>query len=188
MSFVSGFKVRGSLQRAASAMLHAWVVVLCTTLALSVLRAGQIVYHWPAGFTAPWSDIFSVLFQGGRFDLKASATAGLLLFPLFAIAPKRAGWVAGAFTVMLIFVSLVNLHYFGFYKTPIDPIVFGFFEDDTKAIVQTVWSDFPVVLTLLTLVVLSLVAIAGGGLSFRKLDRVLVTPSRPSWVMATGIL
>jgi len=52
---------------------------------------------------------------------------------------------------MLIFLSLVNLHYFGFYKTPIDPIVFGFFEDDTKAIVADDMERLPVVLTLLTL-------------------------------------
>ncbi|HEY0664535.1 MAG TPA: LTA synthase family protein [Gallionella sp.] len=185
---MSDFNMRGVLHRATLAMLHAWVVVLCTTLALSVLRAGQIVYHWPAGFHAQWSDLFSVLFQGGRFDLKAGATAGLLLFPLFAIAPRRAGWVAGAFTIVLVLLSLINLHYFGFYKTPIDPIVFGFFEDDTKAIVQTVWSDFPVVLTLLTLAVLSTAAIAGSRLLYRRLEPVLVPASRPAWVMITVIL
>jgi hypothetical protein len=188
MVVASGSMVRSSLVRIASAMLHAWVMVVCATLALSVLRAGQIAYHWPDGFHAPWSDIFSVMFQGGRFDLKAAATAGFLLFPLFATMPKRAGWIAGAFTVTLIFLSLVNLHYFGFYKTPIDPIVFGFFEDDTKAIVQTIWSDFPVALTLLTLAVLSVAAIVGARRLSGRFGSVASLHSRPAWVIVTGIL
>ncbi|MDH4235422.1 MAG: hypothetical protein OEV15_09860, partial [Gallionella sp.] len=188
MNFSSGFGAHRELGKVASAMLHAWVVVACTGLALSALRAGQIAYHWPNDFHAPWPDIFSVLFQGGRFDLKASATAGLLLFPLFAIAPRRAGWIAGAITAILIFISLINLHYFGFYKTPIDPIVFGFFEDDTKAIVQTIWSDFPVVLTLATLAGFSIASITASRWLYGRLNPVLVKPSRPAWVMGTGIV
>lgn len=188
MNFSSGVGVRRPLEKAASAMLQAWLMVLCASLALSVLRAGQIAYHWPGDFHASWSDLFTVIFQGGRFDLKASATAGLLLFPLFLIAPRRAGWVAGAVTAMLIFLSLINLHYFGFYKTPIDPIVFGFFEDDTRAIVNTIWSDFPVVMTLATLLALSAASIAGGRWLNRRLNPVLVNSSKPAWVMVVGIL
>ena len=188
MNFSSEFDVRHALDKVASAMLHAWVMVLCASLALSVLRAAQIAYHWPADFHAPWSDVLSVLFQGGRFDLKASASAGILLLPLFVIAPKRAGWIAGVVTATLIFFSLVNLHYFGFYKTPIDPIIFGFFKDDTKAIVKTIWSNFPVVLTLTTLLVLSFALIAVRRGFYGSLNPVLIKPSRPSWVIAVGVL
>ena len=46
-------------------------------------------------------------------------------------------------------LSLVNLHYFGFYKTPIDSLVFGLVEDDTQAVLITIWEDFPVIWTLL---------------------------------------
>jgi len=187
MSYSSGVGVRSPLEKVAAAMLYTWLVTLCSAVALTVLRAGQIGYHWPDGFHAPWIDIFSVLFQGGRFDLKAGATAGLLLFPLFLIAPKRAGGIAGAVTFILIFLSLVNLHYFGFYKTPIDPIVFGFFEDDTKAIMQTIWSDFPVVLTLLILFVLSAAAIIGSLFLYGKLDPLIVR-SRPAWITIAGLL
>ena len=166
--------------------MHAWVMTVCATLALSVLRLGQIAYHWPSDFDLNGFDLISVLFQGGRFDLKASATAALLLLPLFVIAPKCARSVAGWFIAILVFLSLVNLHYFGFYKTPIGPIIFGFFEDDTKAIVQTIWSDFPVVLTLTTLAVLS----AGSWMAMKWIAARLspsISESRyPTWVMVTG--
>ncbi len=180
--------INALLEKVASALLHAWVLTLCATIALSIVRIGQIAYHWPTGFQATPSDILNVLFQGGRFDLKASATAGLLLLPLFALFSKRSVWFAGIATGILIFLSLVNLHYFGFYKTPIDPIIFGFFEDDTKAIVQTIWSDYPVFMTLATFAMLSGISVMAMRWAFRKINPWLTRSSRPSWVMIAGVL
>ena len=131
-------------------------MVFFVALALSALRFGQMAWHWPAGFQAPWLDLWAVMFQGARFDLKVSAAESILIFPLLLVLPARwHGWLVGTVATFFVLASLVNLHYFGFYKTPIDPVVFGFFEDDTKAIVQTIWRDFPVVGTLLVWVSLS---------------------------------
>jgi phosphoglycerol transferase MdoB-like AlkP superfamily enzyme len=142
------------------ATLQAWVIVLVVAVTLSVLRIIQLSWHWPSDFHAPWSDLFAVVLQGLRFDLKVSAAAAVLFFPLLLIFPSRQhGWIAGIISVQFVFISLINLHYFGFYKTPIDSVIFGFFEDDTKAIIQTIWSDFPVVLMLLVMFGLSLFAI-----------------------------
>ena len=139
-----------------SAVLQAWLMVFFVALALSALRFGQMAWHWPAGFQAPWLDLWAVMFQGARFDLKVSAAESILIFPLLLVLPARwHGWLVGTVATFFVLASLVNLHYFGFYKTPIDPVVFGFFEDDTKAIVQTIWRDFPVVGTLLVWVSLS---------------------------------
>jgi phosphoglycerol transferase MdoB-like AlkP superfamily enzyme len=133
----------------ASATLQAWVMVVCVAFTLSVLRVVQMAWHWPAGFSAPLSDLWAVVYQGARFDLKVCAAAAILVFPLLIVVPARFhGWIAGIVATLFVTASLVNLHYFGFYKTPIDPVVFGFFEDDTKAIIQTIWSDFPVLRTL----------------------------------------
>jgi len=156
----------------ASATLQAWVMVLCVAFTLSVLRVAQIAWHWPEGFEAPLADLWSVVFQGARFDLKVCAAAALLLWPLLLIVPARwHGGPTGAVAVLFVTASLVNLHYFGFYKTPIDPVVFGFFEDDTKAIVQTIWSDFPVLLTLAVLVGASWGAIAARKALYGRLSR-----------------
>lgn len=177
----------------ASATLQAWVTVLCVAFALSVLRVLQIAWHWPAGFSAPLSDLWTVVFQGARFDLKVCAAAAILVLPLLLIVPARFhGWIAGTVATLFVTASLVNLHYFGFYKTPIDPVVFGFFEDDTKAIIQTIWSNFPVVLTLVVLAAASWGAMAArkaiyGNLSLR-LNRRIGERLIPVWVTLLGVL
>ena len=60
-------------------------------------------------------------------------------------AGKVAGRIAAGVAFVYVMLSLVNLHYFGFYKTPIDSLVFGLVEDDTVAVLQTIWRDFPVI-------------------------------------------
>ncbi len=138
-------------------LLRAWVLVLPLVLVLSAIRVGQLAYFWPAGYQASTGDLASVLVQGFRFDLKVSAVAAFLL--LLVALPWVSARVNGRFAAGAAFffgmLSLVNLHYFGFYKTPIDSLVFGLLEDDTTAVLQTIWHDFPVVWTLLLGVLLT---------------------------------
>ena len=168
---LSGFGHR-LLAAMASATLQAWVTVLCVAVVLSLLRVAQIAWHWPQGFSAPLSDLWAVVYQGARFDLKVCAAAAILVWPLLLITPaRRHGWLAGTVATLFVTANLVNLHYFGFYKTPIDPVVFGFFEDDTKAIIQTIWSDFPVFLTLAVLAGASWAAMAARKAAYGRLSR-----------------
>jgi phosphoglycerol transferase MdoB-like AlkP superfamily enzyme len=67
-------------------------------------------------------------------------------------------------------LSLINLHYFGFYKTPIDALVFGLAEDDTAAIFKTLWSDFPVLRTTLSALLLTAIAVLAYRALARRLD------------------
>jgi phosphoglycerol transferase MdoB-like AlkP superfamily enzyme len=172
-----------------SAVLQAWVMVVLVALALTVLRALQIAWHWPAGLQAPLADLWLVIYQGARFDLKVCAAAGLLLLPLLIVIPARFhGWIAGFIAVVFVLASLINLHYFGFYKTPIDPTVFGFFEDDTQAIVQTIWSDFPVVLTLAVWAALSLGVILLRARVYGHLSLQLNARRFSVWATLAGVL
>ena len=181
------------LAKLATATLQAWVMLLCVAAVLSLLRIGQIAWHWPQGFEPPLSDLWLVVFQGARFDLKVCAAASILLLPLLLIAPaRRHGWIAGLLAFVFVTASIVNLHYFGFYKTPIDPVVFGFFEDDTRAIVQTIWSDFPVLGTLGALALAVWAALAArqrlyAHLSVR-LNRQIVERRAPAWAVLLGVL
>ena len=138
-------------------LLRAWVLVVPLVLALGLVRAGQIAYYWPAGFAASASDVGAVLWMGLRFDLKVSAIAGFLLWLVLLpwASDKLYGRVATAVAAVFVLLSLANLHYFGFYKTPIDAVVFGLVEDDTAAVLKTIWHDFPVVWTLLLAAVLT---------------------------------
>jgi hypothetical protein len=177
----------------ASATLQAWVMVLCVAFVLTLLRLGQIAWHWPEGFGAPLADLWAVVYQGARFDLKVCAAAAILIWPLLIIVSARwHGWLAGTVATLFVTASLINLHYFGFYKTPIDPVVFGFFEDDTKAIVQTIWSDFPVFLTLAVLVGASWGAMAARKAAYSRLslrlNRGVAERRIPVWLTLLGVL
>ncbi len=157
-------------------ILRAWMLVVPLVLALTLVRLGQLAYFWPSDFHASATDVAAVLLQGMRFDLKVSAIAGVLLL---LILP----WVSGRGQTRLalglgfiyVLLSLINLHYFGFYKTPIDSLIFGLMEDDTTAVLQTVWRDFPVIQTLLLAVALAWMA----GL----LNRQLVHRLRPDTLL-----
>lgn len=130
-------------------LLRAWVLIVPLVLALSLIRLGQLAYFWPSGYRASTTDLATIVVQGFRFDLKVSAIAGfLLLLVLPWVSGKVHGRIAGVVAFVYVMLSLVNLHYFGFYKTPIDSLVFGLMEDDTAAVLQTIWRDFPVVWTL----------------------------------------
>ena len=127
---------------------RAWVLIVALVIALSLVRLGQLAYFWPSGYQAPYTDVALVVVQGLRFDLKVSAIAGFLLLLILPWVSARINARIGlAVAFCFIMLSLINLHYFGFYKTPIDAMVFGLWEDDTSAVLKTIWHDFPVVLT-----------------------------------------
>ena len=128
---------------------RAWVLIVSLVVALSLVRLGQLAYFWPSGYQAPYADVVLVALQGLRFDIKVGAIAGfLLLLVLPWVSGRINTYMAVVVTFGYIMMSLVNLHYFGFYKTPMDAMVFGLWEDDTAAVLSTIWHDFPVVLTL----------------------------------------
>ena len=157
-------------------LLRAWVLVVPLVLALSIIRMGQLAYFWPAGYQVSTSDLGSVLVQGLRFDLKVSAVAGfLLLLVLPWVSGKVQGRIAAGVAFFYVMLSLVNLHYFGFYKTPIDSLVFGLVEDDTAAVLQTIWQDFPVIWTLLLAALLTVGSVA--------LHRYLLARIQPDMVL-----
>jgi phosphoglycerol transferase MdoB-like AlkP superfamily enzyme len=144
------------LQGTLRSLIRAWVLVVPLVVAMSMIRLGQLTYFWPSEYHVSNSDIASVLVWGFRFDLKVSAVAGfVLLLVLPWVSGKVNGRVAAGVIFFFVLSSLVNLHYFGFYKTPIDSLIFGLAEDDTVAVLETIWRDFPVIWTLVLAAVLT---------------------------------
>lgn len=137
-------------------VLRAWLLVVPLVLALSLVRVGQLVHFWPAGYSAQTSDVAAVLWQGFRFDLKVSAIAGFLLLALLPwVSDKAHARIALGLGLVFVLLAFINLHYFGFYKTPVDSLVFGIVEDDTSAVLTTIWRDFPVLWSLLGVALLT---------------------------------
>lgn len=137
-------------------LVRAWLLVLPLVLVLSLIRWGQIFHFWPSGYSTPVSDVLTVAWQGFRFDLKVSAIAGFVLLLVLPWVSERAyKRIAAVLAFVFVLLSMINLHYFGFYKTPIDSLVFGLVEDDTNAVLKTIWHDFPVITSLLLVAALS---------------------------------
>ena len=103
--------------------------------------------------------------MGMRVDAKwllmfiAAAWVLLLLSywrPSFWMYTIAIGVVGQAIMVGL---SLGNYEFYGFYGTPFSPLVFWLFQDDTEAILVTLWKDWPIFSYLIAWVLLTIIPI-----------------------------
>lgn len=80
----------------------------------------------------------------------------LLLIPSkFAVAERIANHFLFYFTVPLLFIFLwilvIDFYFFKFFQSHLNLLAFGIMEDDTKAVMRSVWTDYPVVKLLLAI-------------------------------------
>ena len=135
---------------------RAFALVLILSIGFGIIRIFQMSYYWPSDNDFVILDIINTLIMGFRFDLKVCSLLFLLASPLliFFIKNKK---ICTGFILILIFlyilISAVNFFFIGFYKGPISDIIFGLFEDDTKAIITTIWEDFPIVPTIFSILI-----------------------------------
>lgn len=110
------------------------------------------------------ADVSALLLKGLLFDIKISSilTAVAVLPALLALLHRRVlAWVAGITPYLLALLlvsvaalSVVNVFYYSVYDRQFDVFVFGLVEEDTVAVLKTIWQDYPVVWGLLGLAVL----------------------------------
>lgn len=140
-----------------------WIVSLCIQsvgrlyLLYSYVDAEQI--------TAYHHDVMNLIFIGFCFDLRISCILFGTLFILAFAALFSERWFNRVFSylivllpVVLIFIllfTLINVFYFVTYSRHIDVFIFGLIDDDTIAIIKTIWSDYPVIRGMIVLMVLS---------------------------------
>jgi len=122
-------------------------------------------------------DLFDTLFIGLRFDLRAATIvcAPLFLFGLITVSTKyyvffKKSLVGYSFIVYFLALSfsIGNYYYFKTYNNHLDIFVFGFIEDDTSNVIASMWSDYPIVLSFIfTLLVTILLTKVTGNASIR---------------------
>ena len=111
----------------------------------------------------PLSAEWPALLLGARLDAKWFTILLLLAWLLWLaglwrpVFLKVAQWFAVAALAVFTLLGLVNFGFYGFYVTPISSLIFGFLQDDTKAIVVTIWRDWPVVTYLVAWLVMTLI-------------------------------
>jgi len=129
---------------------------ITSLVVLSLFRA-FFLYYFSAGLNITPRDWLLALGVGVRVDAKWLSLALLPAFLVFIFSYwkpfffKYSAVLAGIGLFGMVLLDTVNFGFFSFYKTPISPLVFGFFQDDTKAILQTLWQDWPVLSYLLVL-------------------------------------
>ncbi|MDR0969332.1 MAG: LTA synthase family protein [Lentimicrobiaceae bacterium] len=110
------------------------------------------------------TSLFKAFLVGLLFDTKIIS---LLLLPILFFAlvetflnQKNKNWnklYAITNTVFLLLSALIltiDFYYYSFFQTHIDILVFGLINDDTKEVLASVWTDFPIVRIFLLLILI----------------------------------
>jgi hypothetical protein len=163
---------------------------LLQALVLFAFRVAFLVRYAPPGARLPLPDLARALLMGARFDLKVGA---VLAIPVVVLGAAWAGrWgrqVLAAWLVLAGFgaavAAMVNDGFFGFYHTPIDPIVFGLFEDDTGAVFRSLWEEHRIVLGPLSALLLGALQ---AWLALRPPRRARSFPAQAAWAVALPLL
>ncbi|MEZ8195334.1 LTA synthase family protein [Vibrio cortegadensis] len=116
-------------------------------------------------------DVWQAFIVGARFDAKivSIAFAPLLLIGLsvgaFSKVYQRFTRVIPSYVALIFFLlaafSIGNYYYYVTYGSYIDVFVFGLFDDDTKAVLENAWEDYPIIRSFVASVVASALAYLG---------------------------
>lgn len=134
-------------------------------LALVIFTANRLALLFrfkPAGLFEDYkADIPKVFLTGFRFDTQIILYAGLplLLAALILAAFKNGNKIFNRFfviygsviTALMAALLLFDQGYYSFFKSHYDTIVFGIIQDDTNAVLHSIWTDHPVIRVLLVL-------------------------------------
>lgn len=117
-------------------------------------------------------DLLYAFVMGLRFDIKVLAF-GLLPMAFLSLAqflnyrkPNKYSFFNRFSLIyslilfsLIIIISVIDFYFFKFFHTRISVLFFGIIEDDTIAVLKSVWSDYPVVLILFSFLVLLVIMI-----------------------------
>lgn len=147
-----------------------WLLFAVGLIVLTGFRLALYILQQPTDVNASLATVVNLFITGMRFDAKLMASLlipnillSFLLLPLprYFISFYRRFWLCLGL-VMLFFIfllSFINHFFFSFYQSPINALIFGFLEDDTTAILATVWRDWPIVSLTILLLIISLLPI-----------------------------
>jgi phosphoglycerol transferase MdoB-like AlkP superfamily enzyme len=102
-------------------------------------------------------EIFSALITGVRFDTQVICYSLLLpyIFNFLHLIPKQivrniVVYFSKTYTILifsfLVLILLIDQQFYTYFQSHINILVYGFLEDDTNAVLASVWSDHPVVI------------------------------------------
>lgn len=160
---------------------HIPLWLLLWGLCVAVLFVGRlflyIAYTDAAVRQSHAADVPALLIKGLLFDIKAASLISALpvLSAFVSVSMRRlrrlyartAAWLCSLLLTATLAAVAANGAYFKVYERQFDIFVFGLLEEDTVAVLGTLWADYPVVWSVL---VLAAVAYAAYRV-FRRLGR-----------------
>ncbi len=102
-------------------------------------------------------DILNALMKGFQFDTMIICYGLLIPILLFLlnlfISTKRftafsktfVKWYSGITLAIFLLVLFIDQFYYNYFQSHINVLIFGVIDDDTKAIMSSVWSDYPLI-------------------------------------------
>lgn len=189
-----------NFQRSFLILLAPWLV---SVLAQGAGRAYLLAAYAPPGaYAALPQDVKRMLATGLLFDIKVAAIAfSVPLLAALVLAARPAAhalWLRclpglGAVLATLFAAStVVSVYYFATFSRSIDIFVFGLMDDDTRAILATLWHGYPVLRTLALLAAVLgatywLAQRWGSGIMRARLARRALVPSALRLFLIIGV-
>jgi hypothetical protein len=118
------------------------VFFVSSLIILSLIRVVFFAVYKTPEIT--FAEFVPAAWMGVRVDAKWLATLAVPAWLLLCLSAWRyvfwrpAVWMAGLATAIAVTVAVINFGFYDFYRTPISPIIFGLFQDDTTAIVKNI--------------------------------------------------
>ncbi|MDB4534273.1 LTA synthase family protein [Vicingaceae bacterium] len=138
-------------------------VYLLGLFLFALLRLVYLIRFGEEGiFSKYGSDIVSSFITGIRFDTQilcySFALVFLLNFLLFIPKEKMRSFIVSFSKVysivilsLLVFIIFIDHQFYTYFQTHINILAYGFLEDDTAAVMSSVWSDHPIIRLLLAI-------------------------------------
>ncbi|MDR0806333.1 MAG: sulfatase-like hydrolase/transferase [Enterobacteriaceae bacterium] len=147
------------------ALLFPWLLAVITQ------TAGRIYLLWaystPEALNGFETDILRMFRVGTLFDIRIASflfVPCLLIAGIFAISKsgfqiwrRLFPYLAALLSTIVTMFTVGNIFYYATYGRAIDIFVFGLFEDDTVAVLTTMWQDYPVIRGIVALMLFALV-------------------------------
>ncbi len=133
---------------------------------LSVFRLIYFIRFAEAGTFSEYSgDVFIAFFKGFRYDTQILCYLLALVFTLnflFLLKNQKVKTILTKFTkgyllciyLLMCFFIIVDHQFYTYFQSHLNILAFGFIDDDTSAVLSSMWSDHPVIIVFITVLAL----------------------------------
>lgn len=131
--------------------------------ALIVMMGIRLFFFYCYRTDQTLAEEWPALVLGLRLDARWFAILLLPAWLVWLLGAWKLGFLrwakilAVAALALFVLMDVINIGFYGFYTTPISAVIFGLAQDDTKAILVTLWRDWPVIIYTVSWIALTLI-------------------------------